>query len=298
MEAITMDAKSIRDNKVIYGSTPAGKGEFTISGADGDEISITAKGPDGKSLSIQSWLKDDTDLSAAGTNTTYSFKFSESTKGVYTVKGKIDNADAMGKINVSAEAAEPEPSGNGKVVETQWGEASPRFTGATGIVTAVAIGAILVGTVWMLSRLPKPSRQLHQDDQLVDGSFVEAIAAYVFVAVTGASVALLFAGAWMAALEVRGRLRTVSVTTDDDDAVGSRGLGDGVTAALEKLPEIIKQFSLARGTIAVLVTGAVLILAVCISAANVATATSEQSDVKVPPPVPTAPTQPGSSSTP
>jgi hypothetical protein len=127
------------------------------------------------------------------------------------------------------------------------GEYDPAFS----ITSLVVVALATVATVILLRRGLSLRLPSITDAIPASGTYAERVRAYAVVAVTCAGIFALGFGAWLAALEVRGRLRKSSapkIVVSDD-----RGLVD-------EIPKILESASKMRGTVAVLVAAVALLL--------------------------------------
>jgi hypothetical protein len=140
----------------------------------------------------------------------------------------------------------------GGVVEVQIGEYDATFSRWVGWIFAVlAVAFVLSVSVGVLGGIQWSPAAQGDPAGALSGTFAERsrLAIAAVLAMVGGVV--LLAGSALSALEVRGRQR----------ARGGGGVRTrGPAEVLDKVPEILKRASLLRATIAVLVTGALLLL--------------------------------------
>ena len=104
------------------------------------------------------------------------------------------------------------------------------------------------------------------EDQLLDGTFGQRVASIVIVIGAGFGGILLVVGAWLAAIETRGRLRAPL-----KGGAGAKGAGDGLAAdQLNAIANIFDKARRLRGSISVVIAG-FLILAIAMWGVNAMT---------------------------
>ncbi len=133
------------------------------------------------------------------------------------------------------------------VVEVETGEYDPKFAGWVGFVLAVfAAGGLVLLAIPITLAFPA-----HDSPAPNAVSYLERLRGFAVIAATFAGIALLALGGWLAALEVRGRLRRTPVVT-----------GRAVTLRdLSNIEKVLTAAGKLRGTIAVLVSAVTLLLA-------------------------------------
>lgn len=181
--------------------------------------------------------------------------------GTFVASAKVGGAQTSGADVVRLNEAAP-PSANGsqsendKPSELEVGEFDRDFALQTLIVPAVISVAIVAGIWSVISRvlLPAPGA-LIPPDQVVDGTFGQRAAFIVLVIGAGVGGITLAIGAWLAAIETRGRLRA---NLQGKDA--GKGDGAGVAAAeLAEVANIIDKARRLRGSMAVVVAGFLIV---------------------------------------
>jgi hypothetical protein len=144
------------------------------------------------------------------------------------------------------------------VVETGFGVLDGRFLWITLLVLLVGV----IGVVVLVGRQVRFHNNL--TSAWGEAPFALRSAAEIQWTVGGVGAGLLMVGAWLAALETRGRLKG---PTSDQPVPGVRGLGAEIGTALVG---VVEKLRTTRGTIAVLVVGTVLLLAVLWASTSVA----------------------------
>ena len=195
---------------------------------------------------------------------------------------KVDSADDLGTFQFVVEGLEPatllltqektlenspiavdEPN---TVAETQEGVFGPGFAALTGGAAVIVVG-LIVAAIWGGAghqRLPDVPKVLH-DDEWVSATYSEQAAFVLLLVAAGAAALLLVVGAWLAALETRGRLsRKVTVTQTGE---ATRGVVADVGNAVSGVVDSLRW---ARGTIAVLSVAGIVMVAVICSATIIA----------------------------
>lgn len=177
---------------------------------------------------------------------------------------KVEETNAI-DVTVLSTIDELDPANQESVKETSIGDYDKFFTYITLALVAVACSAILwtVGTVIRRISLPETVT----DDAEVFGTWSERAGSITTLLALGAGMVLLVLGAWLAALETRGRLR-LRMTSGGSDKGTPRGAD--LSASIKALAEVIEKFKTVRGSIAVLIAGTFVVAAACWSVASMA----------------------------
>jgi hypothetical protein len=178
--------------------------------------------------------------------------------------------DGGSGIKLSKRDAEVVKNPQDKPSEIEVGELDRTFAYIT-LSFVVLITAAICFAVWsVVSRITfSPAGTLVAKSQVIDGSFGQRAALVVLIITAAVGAVVLLVGAWLAALETRGRLRA--------RIVGESSKGSGVAAALDSpaldsLAKVIEASRRIRGSIAIVLSGAV-ILALSIWGVNALTGT-------------------------
>lgn len=268
--AITIEAKAGGKSSV-----PGNPGEpATIDIAPPSDVELIVTAPKGADPAKAKLTKDGTDVAAtftAGTESATTVPLStvlagltEDQLGTYTVTiDGGDSASLLVKKTATTGGGSTPPTGG--VLELEPGVYDEAFARTTGIAAAVAAGAFILIALLSITRFPIQADQVTVASGWVTNTLAERVAGVVQLLALGLGAVLLVIGAWQAALEVRGRL-TLKVTATGGDTtrgVAPADLGDAVAKVLEVLRG-------ARGTIATLAVGALIVLGALWSAAHVA----------------------------
>lgn len=171
--------------------------------------------------------------------------------------GAESQADAVVKLTESDPSVPPMvPPADDKPSELEVGEFDRDFAFRTLIALGVISAAVIVGIWFVISRvlLPAPGVFIPQD-QVVDGSFGQRAAFIVLIIGAGVGGITLAIGAWLAAIETRGRLRA---NLKGNEA--GKGDGAGVAAAeLAEVANIIDKARRLRGSLAVVIAGGLIV---------------------------------------
>ncbi len=299
--AITIEAKAGGKSSV-----PGDPGEpSSIDIAPPADVELIVTAPKGADPAKAKLTKGGTDVAAifaagATTETTVALStvlagLTEEKLGTYTVT--IDGGDSASLlIRKTATTGGGSPPPTGGVMELEPGVYDEAFARTTGIVAAVAGGAFILIALVSISRFPLQADQVTVASGWVTNTVAERIAGAVQLLALGLGAVLLVIGAWQAALEVRGRL-TLKITATGEDTtrgVAPADLGEAVAKVLEVLRG-------ARGTIATLAVGALVVLGALWSAAYVASSSHgpqpapSSSSSSTPPPASPSPASPAPS---
>jgi hypothetical protein len=236
----------------------AADGSLSAKVANGTHVKLKATVQPAGTDVTWSWTKDATSLTTQ-TSDTYEFDLDDQTKGSYTAQATPKDGGAAVATNAvtlqldPGASPAPQPTGpttsdsdGGKPAELEVGEYDGAFTYITlAVVAAVtAVGLYVLATS---SAIELPGLNAKAPEF---GTFAERLRTFVVVAVLIAGIAALAVGGWLAALEVRGRLRR---TVKLPQAAAER-------AATIDVPKILDSASKLRGTIAVLASAVALLL--------------------------------------
>lgn len=261
------------------------------------DVELTVTAPKGTDPTKAKLTKDGTDVAAtfaAGTETATTVPLSttlagltEDKLGTYTVT--IDGGDSASLlIKKTATAGNGSTPPTGGVMELEPGVYDKAFAKTTGIAAAVAGGAFILIALFSITRFPLQAEQVAVASGWVTNTLAERVASAVQLLALGLGAVLLVIGAWQAALEVRGRL-TLKVTAYGGDTTRNVAPPD-VGEAVAKVLEVLRG---ARGTIATLAVGALVVLGALWSAAHVASTSHgpqpAPSSSSSPTPAPTSP---------
>jgi hypothetical protein len=188
----------------------------------------------------------------------------ETAFGTYVVTVGTDSATVVLRA-AETEGDEPAETPPEEVIEVQPGVYDREFALATGIAAAILSVLIVVGTLVMMGRFSLEAAQATITEGWVTNTLSERVAGVVQLGALAVGGVLLFLGAWQAALEVRGRL-SAQVTAAGEPV--ERGVEDGDLG--ESVAKVVDSLRRARGTIATLTVGTVVILGSLWSAAHVA----------------------------
>lgn len=241
----------------------------------GLELTATLEPPDVNAT--WKWRNGTTDIDGA-TDAKYTLPGEPAGTGpvvLTAVANCADKSEVAAAITLTTPPAAKDqetPAGAAQVVEVSVGEYDPTFAVVSGAVIAVVtlIGLILIA-------MSTDFGTLTGDDAV---PYNQRLLAGTAVCMFGAGIVAAGIGTWLAALEVRGRLRkpdghaSVTVRTTLSQPAGFNSLADGsasageelaaastdtVTTALEQAPKVLAAAGNIRGTIAVMLIAAALI---------------------------------------
>lgn len=156
---------------------------------------------------------------------------------------------------------EDSPSSPPAVVEVEKGEFDANFAIATGSVLGLIA---LIGVALLVGNVSVDLPTLNADTAPKSGSYAERVRTVAVVTGLLAGVVALAAGIWLAALEVRGRLRKPEEAagarvTLDTETIDPKAIGGVVEGAFKEGAKVLDAASKLRGTVAVLVVAALLL---------------------------------------
>ncbi|WP_157157573.1 hypothetical protein [Diaminobutyricimonas sp. LJ205] len=194
-------------------------------------------------------------------------------QGTFVASAKVGEAQMNATNGVKlVSPSETMPSGpasttESKPSELEIGELDRPFAYVT-LAFVVLLSAAVGITVWsVISRVLLPSAgALVAEDELVDGSFGQRMASIVLVIGAGFGGIVITIGAWLAAIETRGRLRAPI------KGAATKGASEGLAKdELEAIAKIMDAARRLRGSIAVVLSG-FFILAISMWGMNAMTA--------------------------
>jgi hypothetical protein len=191
---------------------------------------------------------------ASDDNKSVTWKYTLTENGTFVGSAKIDEESVTSNSVELVKSTAPGTHGpvatEDKPSELEVGELDRTFAYVTlGFVVLIAIAVGLV--VWsVVSRITLPAAVL-AEDQLPNGTFGQRAGSIVLVFGAGIGAVLVTLGAWLAAIETRGRLRaSIKERTDD------KGADVGVAEPeLKAVAEIIDKARRLRGSMAVVIAG-------------------------------------------
>ena len=222
---------------------------------------------------------------AEGEKLTARYEVTPESYGTFTAKGTIDgkeetsNAVKLEKSTITNQAGTPDPqSDDDSPAEIEVGELDRPFAYLTFFFLVLPVTVAAGWAVWsVVSRvlLPDAGAQI-PDDVMLDGTYGQRVATIVLIIAAGFGGIVLTIGAWLAAIETRGRLRARL-----RGGPSTKGADTGVGAAeLEKIPGILREARRLRGTISVIIAGS-LILALAVWGVNALTGSAPSPDPTV-----------------
>jgi hypothetical protein len=187
---------------------------------------------------------------------------------VARVKGSTKPSQTSLPVQVKVKpATPPTPTGDKTVVDVEVGEFDPLFTVISGAIFATFAVLVVLFAHSIIEKVGVPPFQLLTAEQIPLGSWTERIGAVVVLATTTVGTVLLLIGAWLAALEVRGRLRRKDEQGKTIRAVSvKKGLA---LPSAEDLAKVMDAAGKLRGTIAVLFAGVAILLGSLWAAAGI-----------------------------
>ncbi len=288
--ALILEAKVGRTAAV-----PSEDGTHTLAFTPPGDVEVTVKTPQGTVPSaVRMTLKnapvDTTFVAGAETSglvpmTATLAGVTEDQLGTYTVTVGTDSTTlVLKKADTEQEKSPPDAE---HVVEVQPGVYDKAFARATGVTAAVLGGALVLISLISILRFSLEAAQVTVTSGWVANTLADRIAGAVQLLALALGGTMLVAGAWQAALEVRGRL---TVTVHAKGGASTRGVSPvDLGEAVSKVLEVLKGM---RGTVATLGVGALVVLGALWSSASVATSSHGPQPSPTSPPSPTSTTNP------
>lgn len=228
---------------------------FTLTSPDKIDQPVIKRQEDDQAVDVDYDVSDPKRVTAVYKATTFGTFLASA-----TLAGTPTTAD-QGVRLVKAAAATTQPVGRDpqedQPSEIEVGEFDRWFAIST-LLFATLISAGVGFVVWtVISRVFLPAAgALVAEDQVPDGTFGQRAALILLSITAGIGGVTLITGAWLAALETRGRLRAAIKNTDP-------GKGGIAAAELKEVGNVIDKVRKLRGSIAVVLSG-LLILALTI----------------------------------
>jgi hypothetical protein len=189
--------------------------------------------------------------------------------GTFIAEARIDDSEVTSANGIeltkpaAAQGQSPTGTTDDPPSELEIGELDRPFAYITLLLVAVLATAVGFAVWSVISRVSLPDAGTTvSGEEILDGSFGQRIASIVLIVGAGIGGITLIVGAWLAALETRGRLRAPVKGSD------AKGVGTSLGAAeLNAIAVILDKFRKLRGAIAVVAAG-FLILAISMWGAN------------------------------
>jgi len=242
--------------------------EVTVASATtSDKVTVTDENGDVVGVTYE------TPADAATASLTFKGKFqlaADANVGRYIVAA--DGSTAVNltitKAQTDVDGGTPGSDAGTTVVDVTPGELDNDFLIGTGLVAAALLAFVIFAFSAFIRHVSVAGThtQLKVGDW-VSGTGAEVIAGVIQVGTLAAGSVLIIVGGWLATVEARGRLRRKLIATVVGGSTAERGL---ITDAGNAASSVIESLKSARGTIAVLSVGAILILGALIASAQVA----------------------------
>ncbi len=236
-----------------------------------------------RQLAKPEWLRDGmpfvpttTGLKKDRLSATATFTFAGPRAATVTATSVVDgaavtsNAVRIGPAPVASPRTSPAGSGVSEpvddVLEPKVGEMDPVFAYVTLAVLGVFALVFLIIAWHTVASITLPQvNGVHH--RAAYGSWSERIASIVSILALAVGTVVIFIGAWLGALETRGRLRQRTQTAKLFQSHAAGGL---TSAELANLSDILDKASKLRGAIAVVVAGTLIVLCSLWSATSTA----------------------------
>ena len=245
-------------------SAPAAPGsdDHVLQVEEGEVVTLTATSDDGE-LGELTWSVDGSPFTGSTPVETYdpnskaieiAIAGSDS-RGAYVAASALSNSNSVSLGETDAEWRDDEDE-RGPLTEVEVGETNRLFAYISLAVLTAFAGAIIFITWRVVSRIALPGSGVIARDEVVFGTWAERSASIVdIIAVAGGLVTILV-GAWLAAIETRGRL-TIRTRAEVDPKTGERTSIDAQAA--EAIGAILGKVRRFRGAIAVVVAGVLIV---------------------------------------
>ena len=168
------------------------------------------------------------------------------------------NPVSLGKTGVVvAGDGETDDGAASPVTEIEVGEMDRPFA----LISLLVLGAfagVIVFIAWrIVSRIALPASTVVADDAIVFGTWAERSASIVYIVALAGGLVILLVGAWLAAIETRGRLRIHTDVVAIDPKTGKRSSLDAQSA--DAIGGVLGKARRFRGAIAVVIAGVLII---------------------------------------
>lgn len=246
-------------------SVPAAPGSdvHVLHVADGDVVTLTATSDGETELGELAWSVDGNRFTGSTPVETDSQRSKAieiaidgpESHGAYTASNSSSrsNSVTLGETDAVAVAAGDD---RGPTTEIEVGETNRPFAFLSLLVLAAFAGAIIFITWRTVSRVALPWSVVVPEGERVFGTWAERSASIVdMVALAGGLITILL-GAWLAALEMRGRIR-IRTDVSFDAKTGERRALDAQSA--EAIGALLGRARRFRGSIAVVVAGVLVV---------------------------------------
>lgn len=245
-------------------SAPAvpGSDVHVLQVADGDVVTLTATS-DGDELGEVTWSVDGNRFTGSTPVETDDPKSKaieiaiagSDNHGAYVAASSSSNSNSVSLGETDAVGSDVEDE-RGPVTEVEVGEMNRPFAYISLLVLAGFAGAIVFITWRIVSRIALPASVAVPQDELVFGTWAERSASIVDIITLAGGLVTILVGAWLAAIETRGRLR-IRTSAGVDTKLGDRTTLDSQTA--EAIAAILGKVRRFRGAITVIVAGVLIV---------------------------------------
>lgn len=241
-------------------------GDHVLEVADGDEVTLTVTSSGAAPIGDVTWTVDGKPVP---TSTPVATADPQSDAIAVTVAGKgrhgrysasetrLDGSRRTSN-SVSLKPAERngEPDGDAGGAIEIGGVDRPFALALLGVMTFFA--AAIIWITWRtISRIALPASTVMGDDETVFGTWAERSESFVQIVALGGGLVVLLVGAWLAAIETRGRLRIPTEAVGINTKTGERSPLDAESA--EAIGIILSKARRLRGALAVVVAGVLVV---------------------------------------
>lgn len=242
-------------------SVPAAPGSDAqvLQVADGDVVTLTATSDGHAELGEVSWSVDGNRFTGSTPVETddprskaieISIAGAES-RGAYVAASGSRNSNSVSLAGADADGHDDEDE-HGRVVEVEVGETNRPFAYISLVVLAAFAGAIIFIAWRVVSRIALPGSGVVSRDENLFGTWAERSASIVDIIALAGGLVTILVGAWLAAIETRGRLRIRSSAGVDAKTGEPTPLDEQSVEVVGAILGKVRRF---RGSIAVVVAG-------------------------------------------
>lgn len=220
---------------------------FTLTSTDVISAPEIERKENGEKITVFTPAADNLSATAEFTVTKTSFGLFAGSATINGAQQKADNAVMITLADSSPEGGTND--GGPAVNELQVGELDRPFLYITlGFVALLSLA--VAAAVWnVIGRVELPEAEAIETGKAIVGTWGERVASVVLMIGLGAGIIVMFIGAWLGAIETRGRLRA---NLSKDPNKGFSATSD----ELKAIAEILDKARRLRGSIVVVLSGA------------------------------------------
>lgn len=239
--------------------------DHVLEVADGDEVTLTVTSSGAAPIGDVTWTVDGKPVPASTPVATADPQSDsiavtvggKARHGRYSARATTLDGSSHTSNSLSLQPAEGEQADDDTVSAIEIGEIDRPFALILlGVMTFFAAGILWI-TWRTISRIALPASTVMGENETVFGTWAERSETFVQVVALGGGLVVLLAGAWMAAIETRGRLRIPTDAVGINTKTGERSPLDAESA--EAIGIILGKARRLRGALAVVIAGVLVV---------------------------------------